>query len=237
MRKISFYTAFILLLVSSAFQSFAQDSAIVSWSTSFKKISDQQIELQIKGVIKSGWHLYSADAVEGLSGLEIKSNDSTVMLGLLSYLHPSKKITDPVFENKNKSVYEDSIEIHQIVSFKSSLPDVFLLQLSYELAQADNFITEEKKLRIALTDSIVVASNYRILIPSIDINHPLNDCGVKTSTDNKDSSSSGLLNLFFIGFLGGLIALLTPCVFPMIPLTVSFFTKKASTKKPKAIAA
>jgi thiol:disulfide interchange protein DsbD len=231
MRKISFYTAFILLLVSSAFQSFAQDSAIVSWSTSFKKISDQQIELQIKGVIKSGWHLYTADAVEGLSGLEIKSNDSTVMLGLLSYLYPSKKIADPVFENKNKLVYEDSIEVHQIVNFKSSLPDVFLLQLSYELAQADNFITEEKKLRIALTDSIVVASNYRILIPSIDINHPLNDCGVKTSTDNKDSSSSGLLNLFFIGFLGGLIALLTPCVFPMIPLTVSFFTKKASTKK------
>ena len=41
----------------------------------------------------------------------------------------------------------------------------------------------------------------------------------------------GYFNLFLLGFIGGLIALLTPCVFPMIPLTVSFFTKGARTKK------
>src|SRR5690606_39769015 len=39
------------------------------------------------------------------------------------------------------------------------------------------------------------------------------------------------LSIFILGFLGGLLALLTPCVFPMIPLTVSFFTKSASNSQ------
>lgn len=46
-----------------------------------------------------------------------------------------------------------------------------------------------------------------------------------------EASNKGIWNIFGLGFLGGLIALLTPCVFPMIPLTVSFFTKSATTRK------
>src|SRR5690606_15371364 len=55
-------------------------------------------------------------------------------------------------------------------------------------------------------------------INSLDFNNPLTDCG----TDPVEKSDSYLTYLI-LGFLGGLIALLTPCVFPMIPLTVSFF--------------
>jgi len=61
----------------------------------------------------------------------------------------------------------------------------------------------------------------QLIIPSINIEKPLSkECneGVKTS-------SKSYLKILLLGFLGGLIALLTPCVFPMIPLTVSFFTK------------
>jgi len=49
----------------------------------------------------------------------------------------------------------------------------------------------------------------------------------KPDVEEKD----GFMTIFLLGFLGGLIALLTPCVFPMIPLTVSFFTKGAKTRK------
>jgi thiol:disulfide interchange protein len=51
---------------------------------------------------------------------------------------------------------------------------------------------------------------------------PLQDCGI-VSVETKDQT---LWQIMVLGFLGGLIALLTPCVFPMIPLTVSFFTKR-----------
>tara|TARA_S200000501_G_scaffold227069_1_gene212900 strand:- start:665 stop:2464 length:1800 start_codon:yes stop_codon:yes gene_type:complete len=47
-----------------------------------------------------------------------------------------------------------------------------------------------------------------------------------TNSVNSIKSNSSLINIFFLGLIGGLLALLTPCVFPMIPLTVSFFTKK-----------
>src|SRR5690606_24636792 len=46
--------------------------------------------------------------------------------------------------------------------------------------------------------------------------------------ESEDVKEKSNVTIFLLGFLGGLIALLTPCVFPMIPLTVSFFTKSAT---------
>ncbi len=56
-----------------------------------------------------------------------------------------------------------------------------------------------------------------------------------TSITGEVKSEKSLWNVFVLGFLGGLLALLTPCVFPMIPLTVSFFTKKSDEKKSSGI--
>ncbi len=75
------------------------------------------------------------------------------------------------------------------------------------------------------------AKNFTILdsknlkVNSLDFKNPLTDCGTKTQ-ENSDNYWKYLL----LGFLGGFIALLTPCVFPMIPLTVSFFTKGSKNK-------
>jgi thiol:disulfide interchange protein len=57
----------------------------------------------------------------------------------------------------------------------------------------------------------------------VDLNNPVHNCGVSNSGDQ---GQKGLWKIFLLGLLGGLVALFTPCVFPMIPLTVSFFTKK-----------
>ena len=62
-------------------------------------------------------------------------------------------------------------------------------------------------------------------LPTIDLNNPVNNCG-GTGTEG----ASGLLGIFIIGFLGGLVGLVMPCTFPMIPLTVSFFTKKSASR-------
>ena len=60
-------------------------------------------------------------------------------------------------------------------------------------------------------------------LPKVDLNAPLGECGEIKSYDSA-------WTVFLFGFIGGLLALLTPCVFPMIPLTVSFFTKGGSDK-------
>ena len=55
------------------------------------------------------------------------------------------------------------------------------------------------------------------------------------STFNTQQSKSGLLSIFLMGLLGGFVALLTPCVWPIIPMTVSFFLKRAKDNKRKAV--
>ncbi len=62
-------------------------------------------------------------------------------------------------------------------------------------------------------------------IETLDFKKPLTDCGTKT-----ESNDENYWTYLLLGFVGGLIALLTPCVFPMIPLTVSFFTKGSKDK-------
>ena len=62
-------------------------------------------------------------------------------------------------------------------------------------------------------------------ISSLDFENPLTDCGTA-----QEKHSENYWTYLLLGFIGGMIALLTPCVFPMIPLTVSFFTKGNKNK-------
>ena len=73
--------------------------------------------------------------------------------------------------------------------------------------------------------TMLQSSNSALKLASIHLNNPVNKCG-GTGTEG----SKGLLNIFILGFLGGLLGLIMPCTFPMIPLTVSFFTKQAATQ-------
>ena len=69
------------------------------------------------------------------------------------------------------------------------------------------------------------SANSGIKLSSVNLARPLADCGKQIVTQQS------LLAIFLLGFAGGLIALLTPCVFPMVPATVSFFTKRSSNRK------
>ncbi len=231
-NKIAFFQVLLCTLTFVLFglQAFAQDSSLVKWTHQLKKISENQIEVTLKGSISKDWHLYKADDNEGLSGVVISLKDSSAKLQIPQINTTEKKIKDKVFEGAEKTVYENEIEIIQKLEFTGKQPDALKLIIAYELGKDLDFITEEHQEKIVLNNNVNEQTHARILIPTIDIKHPKNNCGI-TSTSNNDTKSKSLSSLFLIGFLGGLIALLTPCVFPMIPLTVSFFTKKASSKK------
>lgn len=219
----------LLFLFASAL--YAQDSNYVKWTTAIKKTGDKQFELTIRGTIKSGWHMYPAtDEAEGLAGILTSYNDSSIIAGPIAVNTKYVTINDPIFENKQKTVATDTIELVQALKFPGELPPAGRLKLSYEIADKENFIPEETLITFQLEGGSLSADSNRILVSSIDISKPLSDCGTSSSIEN-ETKSTGYGSLFFLGFLGGLVALLTPCVFPMIPLTVSFFTKKASTKK------
>ena len=71
----------------------------------------------------------------------------------------------------------------------------------------------------------VAAKQEGLKVASIDFMNPETDCGIV-----QEKNSENFWTYLLLGFFGGLIALLTPCVFPMIPLTVSFFTKGSNNK-------
>lgn len=100
--------------------------------------------------------------------------------------------------------------------------------------------TDEKPVEVVAKTDSVIAQNQIIpptstseispkqeglKVASLDFENPLTDCGIA-----KEKKSDNYLMYLLLGFFGGLIALLTPCVFPMIPLTVSFFTKGQKDK-------
>jgi thiol:disulfide interchange protein len=210
--------------------SFAQDSTNVSWESAVKSAGKNKYEVRLKGTIRPGWHLYSNEnEAEGLNGITIIYEDSAIKKNLFNIIANNKTIRDPVFENKEIKVATDSIVITEEISFDGPVAAILKLNLNYYTGYKENFIPEEKTITLVLDEKAALQTANRLLIPSININKPMTECG-KSATAAGDTKSKGLLNVFWLGFLGGFIALILPCLFPMIPLTVSFFTKKATSK-------
>jgi thiol:disulfide interchange protein DsbD len=120
-------------------------------------------------------------------------------------------------------VYEGETQWTKAVTIKGVIPAKLQGEMTFSYGRNDEFYTGNFPFNVSLEGGVV--SSTRIKISSIDINHPVSNCG-DDSTENES-----MLNIFILGLLGGFIALLTPCVFPMIPLTVSFFTKKGQSRK------
>ncbi len=219
-----------LFLSFFAFSLFAQDSAKVSWQASANKINEKEYQITLKANITNGWHLYLANPELEITGVQAALDTSAIKGSKIETLSQTQTIQDVIFEVPLQ-VLKDSASFKQSLVFLGNVPGSLKLKVNYFLGKADNFIPEEISIPITFEGgTVAVAGANRILIPSIDLNNPKTDCGKNSSTAVPDTKSEGLMSLFFLGFLGGLIALLTPCVFPMIPLTVSFFTKKSQSR-------
>jgi thiol:disulfide interchange protein len=228
-RIISLLAAILFLF---QFPLFAQDSAAVKWQATGKKIAEGQYEIKLKGIIKAGWHVYAkSNAAAGLEGFKITFSDSSIQkAGDQQITGDTKTIADKIFETQSE-VIVNSLVIVQKIKLSGAVPAKLKATLLYNTANDTAFIPEENKIEIDMEGGVDVSSSNRILISSIDLKKTVNDCGGTGISAEEGGSSEGLLTIFLLGFLGGLVALITPCVFPMIPLTVSFFTKKAITKR------
>lgn len=209
---------------------FAQDSLIVKWEVSYQKTSDKIYDVRLKGTIKSGWHLYKKNETDELEGIVLSSGEGVALKGQPVIQTAFVDFKDPVFDNALQSVVFNQIEISQSVYIGNTDISSVRFILEYEVADKTNFLQEEQKISLTGVSKVQLPSSVRVLIPSININAPVSDCSI-SSSDITETKSKGLISLFLLGFFGGLLAIFTPCVFPMIPLTVSFFTKKASGRK------
>ncbi len=228
---------FCLFLFCFSLSATAQEGVHATWKTeSVAKKSDNSYQVTLQGSLETGWHMYAKSTELELPGLQVTAPDPANKISDISIEPASTEIDDQVFATKLQG-YTGTVKVTFTISFSGEDPGLAEVMLQYSTGKADNFIPEEYTFKINFTGNLPVEettssdSANRILIPSIDIKNPLTECGADSSTATGNTKDKGLLALFFLGFLGGIVALITPCVFPMIPLTVSFFTKKAVNRK------
>ena len=203
-KLILFFTA--LTLVSTA-----QIFDPVKWDFSQKKLSENEIELSFKANIDKGWYVYSQNAGEGPVSTEFtfENSDKFILSGNVLEQDPLEEF-DPNFDAilryfKNEAVFTQIIQVNSVEDFQINGEVYFMTCDSTQCLPPE-------------------ALEFTFNIDGI------NEDLISSTSDTNESSSKSMWALFFIAFLSGFAALLTPCVFPMIPLTVSFFTKQSKTK-------
>lgn len=206
----------------------AQDStakAAFQWSVKSKKLEPGKYELTFSTPGLAGAQLYApSQDLGGTPSAELSFTYPGVTVEKLSSSGNTKTITVAVLENKPFSISEGPAEWKATVRFADTVPAKLIGSLSVFYNKGEEF-TPDIPASFSTELEGGIATESRIRIASINIKEPLNNCGDE-GTQNKS-----LLGIFILGLLGGLIALITPCVFPMVPVTVTFFTKKSQDKK------
>jgi thiol:disulfide interchange protein len=224
MKKIFILPCFLLLVLFVS----AQTDSLLNWQTQAKKIAPGLYELYSKSTIPKGWYVYGNNpTVEGLEPVKfVPAYENAQMLNVISHIGQSHFVYDAIF-SKKVDVFSGTIEIRQQLKIDGFVPATLKGTINAYLARSGEFITKELPFEVTLEGGAVASNgDAQIKLASIDIDKPLEPCGKKN-----DVAANSIWSIFLLGFLGGLIALLTPCVFPMIPVTVSFFTKRASNRK------
>jgi thiol:disulfide interchange protein DsbD len=237
MKQIILY---IVLLFNTLCIFSQDDDDPVVWSHEIDKISDSEYDLIIKGTIFEGWHVYSQFTAEGGS-----------LPSVFTYRKVGEdyELVGKTEESETVTEYSDIFEVDETF-FKQKLvftQKVRLLKPEVRQIEVNLFYQVCKEVCIpadidfvfSLDGNAVVLEDKAVDARSISLGDKLkldlkNKDLLNVGNENSVGSGTGLWHIFILGFLGGLIALLTPCVFPMIPLTVSFFTKQ-SRKKSKGI--
>jgi len=208
-------------------QLYAQDSSggVRGWAVTSKKLGESRYELSFSAPVKPGWQVYSPNQLlENEKTTELRFPDSSITLDG-DFITEGKivKVNSNIFQQE-VSVYTDEAKWKAVIVIRGTAPSKLQGTLLYTYSGNEGFYPSTVfSFTVPLEGG--VESKARIKISSIDIHKPVVPCG-DDGTQNKS-----MFSIFLLGILGGLIALLTPCVFPMIPVTVTFFTKKSQDRK------
>ena len=207
----------------------------IEWITNTEKINDSTYNLTTTAKIENNWRLYSQYNEEGGAILtEFIFSDSLVIKNYSKVIEP-EPITkfDPVF-NLDQSYFVNQVTFNQRIVLSDNDVDFVNQTVYYQVCDDRVCIFQEQDLMFNLSG---VSNLNRTVFDynSVKSELVINFNNKELISSGQDISSSYIsnnyLNLFILGFLGGVLALLTPCVFPMIPLTVSFFSSKGSSGK------
>lgn len=203
----------IIFFTALTFFSSAQIFEPVKWDFSQKQTSENTIELTFKATIDDGWYVYSQDAGDGPVSTEftfLNNGEYAVSNDWVQEGVPIEEF-DPNFDAVLKYFKKEA-----------------LFTLDIHVMSTDDFVLKGDVYFMTCDSTQCLppeALEFSFEIDGID------ESLISSSNDSSNQNDkNSMWALFFIAFLSGFAALLTPCVFPMIPMTVSFFTKQSKTK-------
>lgn len=256
LKKISLL--FLLLITSSSFLFSQQLHADLKFNT--KKVSDCEYDLQFDVTIEDGWHMYSLNEVKDgplPTVFKFTKSKDYELVGKVKQSTPIKEY-DKVFE-LDVEYYEHKATFIQRVKLKTDKKIKITGKYEYQVctdtkcdlsppgetfeftSQGTSACLEGASTTSANTTSTAVitdiantpvAESYKdtaIVKTDENVKHKLGE-KVSAFDEKQKATPKSWWGIFIAGFIGGALALLTPCVFPMIPMNVSFFTKQSKTK-------
>lgn len=191
----------------------------VKWSFSAIDLGGGTFEIVASAAIEDGWHLYSQklENTDGPVATEFQYFNEKKEFELVG---ETEEEGDLIKEYDNNFMMELSF-YEKVVSFKQKVkvkPGVSQVKgdVYYMVCDESKCLPPE-------------ALEFTVDLPGVIANADSKN-EVADTKENEDTSNRSFWEIFIISFLSGFAALLTPCVFPMIPMTVSFFTKQSKTK-------
>ena len=247
--KKAFALFFSVLFINSSFGQMIEDPT--TWTYEVKKKSDKVYELIFKLKLKEHWHIWSLDP--GGDGLQVPPEitvDKNPYVKLKGAVKENgKKISEEmdgvdgiVNYYLNNVTYTQTIEVSQNTTVKG--------QYRYQVCDESQCLAPKTKpFSVEITDiagSAADTVSNAVVPPAVDTSAITQNIDTAVQAvpadadtvaqmqpaddDTKNTEKKSLLWLFFAAFTGGVLAVLTPCVYSMIPITVSFFTKRSKTR-------
>ena len=224
-----------LLLSITQLLSAQNEEEPVQWTSQLNRISETVVELEFNASIAEKWHLYSLEEFEeGPLPTEFVFVYDSLQLALAG---PTTSGTpkvefDQIFQIDLPFFDKEAVFKQQFKLLDAAVKEISG-EINYQACDDRVCIFRTEPFRIALDGTVLQQAEIELTeqdkARSAALTLNLKNREYLEDQLNTSGSDSPYWNLFFLGFLGGLIALLTPCVFPMIPLTVSFFLKQSSS--------
>ena len=236
--------ALVAALLIGSVASFAQaPEATAKWSVSSKAVSGNVFELTFKATIEDGWHIYTVDHEYNPIVIEFAPSQEYSLAGDL------KQVTKPS-DFQGEKVFFDSVTLTRRVKLTGSEATVkgevswsgcndrfcaapetwefsvpLVSEVAVKPASSESAASEETLVQPTLSqDNGSVASDV------VADDSKADDVSSSLTVSNDESKSEGSLWALIIeAILWGFAMLMTPCVFPMVPMTVSFFMKQSTT--------
>lgn len=216
----------------------AQDTAVapVKWTSSITGEADGKFRITLTGTIDAGWGVFSLAMPDDMPNSRFRL-DSSFTGKLVAITEKTAAVKEKnALLDAEISYHKNTIEIVALIEITDKTAPI-KGALNYMAFKGDEFtnptdagfwfVPGPNGYTSRSTNLAELAgASGKIRRTAIDMKHPAQDCG-GTGAEGEKS----LWTIFLLGLAGGLLALIMPCTFPMIPMTVSFFTKRASDPK------